>query len=76
MNVDSIDTQLLAFIEEEDDANELLNNFIKVTLYHVQDQKRNNQLYLKGFIKSRLSYLKKEFSDSTASHEHTIWDYH
>ena len=65
MNIDSIDAQLLAFIEEEDNPNELLKKFIDVTLYHVQNKKRRNKVYLNGFISSRLAYLKKEFSDST-----------
>ena len=64
-NIDAIDAQLLAFIEEEDNPKELLKKFIDVTLYHVQNKKRRNQIYLNGFINSRLAYLKKEFSDST-----------
>ena len=65
MNIDSLDAQLLAFIEEENDENELLKKFINVTLYHVQVKKEENQQYLRGFINSRLAYLKKEFSDNS-----------
>lgn len=63
MNIDSLDAQLLAFIEEETDENRLLEEFINVTLYHVQNQQKINQKYLKGFIESRLTYLKKEFGE-------------
>ena len=65
MNIDLLDAQLLAFIEEEDNESEILEKFINVTLYHVQNQREINKKYLKGFINSRLSYIKKEFNDNS-----------
>lgn len=65
LNINSIDAQLLAFIEEEEDDSKLLENFINVSLHHVQYQYEAHQKYLKGFINSRLSYLKREFSTNS-----------
>ena len=65
LNIDSIDSQLLAFIEEEDDETELLEKFISTTLHHVQNKQQVYHKYLKGFVASRLSYLKREFSENT-----------
>ena len=65
MNINEIDAQLLAFIEEEDDDLKILENFINVSLHHVQFKKKEKQAYLKGFINSRVNYLKKEFNESS-----------
>ncbi|WP_298500847.1 DEAD/DEAH box helicase [uncultured Methanobrevibacter sp.] len=65
LNINTLDAQLLAFIEEEEDELKILENFINVSLHHVQFRKIKDQKYLKGFINSRLSYLKKEFSENT-----------
>lgn len=65
INIDALDAQLLAFIEEEDDESEILEKFINVTLYHVQNKKEIYQKYLKGFVESRLAFLKREFSENT-----------
>ncbi|MCQ2971902.1 MAG: hypothetical protein MJ209_01185 [archaeon] len=65
MNINEIDTQLLAFIEEEDDELKILENFINVSLHHVQFKKKEEQVCLKGFINSRLTYLKKEFNETS-----------
>lgn len=65
INIDALDAQLLAFIEEEDDEPALLEKFVNVTLYHVQNKHKIYQEYLNSFIKSRLAYLKREFSDNT-----------
>ena len=66
MNITEMDNQLLAFIEEEDEKDDLkiLENFINVSLHHVQFKKSIQQDYLKGFINSRITYLKKEFSET------------
>lgn len=64
-NIDSIDAQLLAFIEEENDETKLIENFIKTTLFHIQDKHNKHEKYLKGFINSRFAYLKKEFGEIT-----------
>ena len=65
INLNEIDTQLLAFIEEEDDNLKILENFINVSLHHVQFKKKEDQEYLKGFINSRVVYLKKEFNENS-----------
>lgn len=65
LNINEIDAQLLAFIEEEDDELKILENFINASLHHVQFKKKKQQAYLKGFINSRIEYLKKEFKESS-----------
>ena len=63
INLNEIDAQLLAFIEEEDDELKILEHFINVSLHHVQFKRKEDQAYLKGFINSRVVYLKKEFNE-------------
>lgn len=65
MNINSLDAQLLAFMEEEKDDSKLLENFINVSLHHVQYHQEISQEYLKGFINSRISYLKRQFSENS-----------
>ena len=64
-NIDEIDAQLLAFIEEEENDLKILEDFINVSLHHVQFKKNEEQAYLKGFINSRLVYLKNEFNETS-----------
>lgn len=62
-NINLLDSQLLAFIEEssEDlDLKSLVNEFVKLSLYH--NQIYDNDDYFRDLIKSRLYYLKKEYS--------------
>lgn len=67
-NIDSIDAQLLAFIEEENDETKLIENFIEASLLHIQDKQNKHKKYLKGFINSRFAYLKKEFGEKPIRH--------
>lgn len=59
--IDLLDSQLLAFIEEQnnEDINYLLNEIINISLFTIQSSDIGD---FKSFIKSRLFYLKKEYS--------------
>lgn len=68
-NIDIIDSQLLAFVEENLDEledSELASLIVKISLYYFQEENNENKKKLSTFIKSRLYYLKKEYSTNKA----------